>query len=267
MAIKTKFLPTIPHTKLDISGASLTTDPATRGFVTSEAQNQANAAIVAALADLDAKASVRVAVATNVNLTSPGASLDGVTMNIGNSFLLTAQTNATQNGAWIFNGAAVAATRRPDSDTTGEITAQTTYAVEEGTFGGRTFRVSNTGAITIGTTNITFSLLPVGTTPATQNKNMVCNVTTADGQKATNTAVAVTPPSGSMVKAILLGGYGDLTLGNGTKTGCEGYFADSSNTTARAFGAVQQGDFLYFNGSVAGFQLDATDSISFDYVN
>jgi len=166
-----------------------------------------------------------------------------------------------------FNGASVALTRRADSDTTGEITAQTTYNVEEGTYAGRTFRVSNTGAITIGTTSITLTLIPLGTTPATQNKNMQCNVTTADGQKACNTAVAVTPPTNSMVRAILLGGYGDLTIGNGTKTGCEAYFSDNTNATARAYGAVQSGDFLYFNGSVAGFQLDGTDFINLEYVN
>jgi len=63
--------------------------------VTTEAQNQANLIMANVLATLDAKPSVRVAVTTNVSLATPGATQDGVTINIGESILLTAQTNAT----------------------------------------------------------------------------------------------------------------------------------------------------------------------------
>jgi hypothetical protein len=79
---------------------------------------------------------VRVATTTNVNLASPGASLDGVAMAANDRFLATAQTTTSQNGIYVWNGAAVAATRATDADATGEILDGTTVAVAEGTRAG-----------------------------------------------------------------------------------------------------------------------------------
>lgn len=79
---------------------------------------------------------VRVAVAANVNLAAPGTSLDGVTMAVNDRFLATAQTTTTQNGIYVYNGSASAATRATDADATGEIRDGTTVAVAEGTKAG-----------------------------------------------------------------------------------------------------------------------------------
>lgn len=82
---------------------------------------------------------VMVAVGSNVNLSAPGASLDGVALSNGDRFLPYAQTTGTQNGIYIYNGAAVAATRAPDADAAGEIVDGTVVAVAQGTNAGAQF--------------------------------------------------------------------------------------------------------------------------------
>lgn len=79
---------------------------------------------------------VRVSVSTNVNLASPGASLDGVAMSSGDRFLAYGQSTGTQNGIYIWNGASSAATRALDADTGGEVLDGTLVAVSEGTRAG-----------------------------------------------------------------------------------------------------------------------------------
>jgi hypothetical protein len=98
--------------------------------------------------------------------------------------------------------------------------------------------------------------------PNTSNKGMTASVTTADGQPACATAIAATPSGGSYVR-VSVNGMGQ-NLGDGVKnTDC--YFSADSGTTARAFSAIVSGDLLYWNGSIAGFQLAATDKIDFEY--
>lgn len=100
------------------------------------------------------------------------------------------------------------------------------------------------------------------TVPTTQNKNMSANTTTADGQLATNTTVATTPAGDGYVE-IMLNGV-KVTLGDGVKTQ-ETYFSADGGTTARAIANIAAGDGLYWNGSVAGYQLATTDKIDFCY--
>jgi hypothetical protein len=82
---------------------------------------------------IDRKESVRVSTSGDVNLASPGANLDGIAMAAGESFLATGQTTGSQNGIYVWNGSAVAATRRADADVSAEVTAGLTTVVEEGT--------------------------------------------------------------------------------------------------------------------------------------
>lgn len=78
------------------------------------------------------KDSVRAASTANVTISGPGASIDGVTLANGDRILLKNQTTVSQNGIYIFNGAAAAATRALDADTWDELEAAT-VRVEEGT--------------------------------------------------------------------------------------------------------------------------------------
>lgn len=104
------------------------------------AQEPATLAQVQALVEgLAWKDSVRVRTASNVNLASPGASLDGITMATGDRFLAASQTTTSQNGLYIWNGAATPATRAPDASTANELEGAV-VTVEEGTSAGATFR-------------------------------------------------------------------------------------------------------------------------------
>lgn len=57
---------------------------------------------------------VLVASTGNVTIASPGATIDGITLVAGNRVLLWQQTTNTQNGIYVWNGAAVAMTRAAD---------------------------------------------------------------------------------------------------------------------------------------------------------
>lgn len=76
-------------------------------------------------------AKARAVASVNINLSAPGASIDGVAMAAGQSFLATAQTAPAQNGLYVWNGAAVAATRHPFYTTYDAIAGQY-FSVLEG---------------------------------------------------------------------------------------------------------------------------------------
>lgn len=96
---------------------------------------------------------VRVASTANVNIASPGASIDGVALSNGDSVLLKDQSTPSQNGIYLWNGAASAMTRRNDANDTGELAPGTTVTVTEGTVNADKMMVLiSDAAITIGTT-------------------------------------------------------------------------------------------------------------------
>jgi hypothetical protein len=107
--------------------------------------------IQAAAAGIDNKASV-VAVATaNIAALTGLPTVDGVTLTAGQRLLLVGQTTASQNG--VYAVAAGAWTR--DVDT---ITPQAFWFVEQGTVNaGTQWKVSTSGAITVGSTAIAIS--------------------------------------------------------------------------------------------------------------
>jgi hypothetical protein len=83
------------------------------------------------------KDNVRVASTANINLASPGTTIDGITMSNGDRLLAKDQTTQTQNGIYIFNGSAVAATRATDADTFDKLESAV-VRVDEGTANGGT---------------------------------------------------------------------------------------------------------------------------------
>ncbi|MCX7669497.1 MAG: hypothetical protein N2439_05435, partial [Anaerolineae bacterium] len=84
----------------------------------SAAQDAATKAYVdSAVEGLAWKDSCRVATQGNIDLSSPGATIDGVTMAAGDRVLVRAQTTASQNGIYIWNGAATVMTRALDANT------------------------------------------------------------------------------------------------------------------------------------------------------
>jgi hypothetical protein len=106
---------------------------------------------------LDWKGSVRAASTANVTVSAPGASVDGVTFANGDRLLLKNQATASENGIYVFNGAASASTRATDA-TVGTLSGGAAVLVTEGTTNGDTAWVLSTDdPITVGTTALTFN--------------------------------------------------------------------------------------------------------------
>lgn len=85
------------------------------------------------------KDNVRVSTQGNVNLASPGATIDGITMATDDRVLVRAQSTPAQNGIYVWNGAAAAMTRAADADTADELESAV-VVVDEGTDAGTTWR-------------------------------------------------------------------------------------------------------------------------------
>ena len=121
------------------------------------AQHLATKAYVDAVAQgLAPKDAVRVRVGSNVNTASPGANLDGVAMAAGDRALLTNQTTASQNGIWVWNGAAVAMTRALDADSEADLLGASVFVLE-GTSADTLWVLTTDAPLTVGTTALTWT--------------------------------------------------------------------------------------------------------------
>ena len=97
------------------------------------------AQLQAAVEGVNWKDSVRVKTQGNVNLSAPGATIDGITMTSGDRVLVASQTTTSQNGIYVWNGASTPATRSLDASTFAELEAAV-VVVEEGTDAGTLWR-------------------------------------------------------------------------------------------------------------------------------
>jgi hypothetical protein len=132
--------------------------------------------LASAIEGLSWKDSVRVASTANINLASPGASIDGITMVANDRFLAKDQTTASANGIYIWNGAATPATRAADMSTAAEV-EQAVVTVEEGTSAGSTFRQTAVN-VTLDTTNLAFAAFGTSAPAATQTTAGIAEVAT-----------------------------------------------------------------------------------------
>lgn len=159
----------------------------------------ANKSYVDAVArGLDWKASVRAASTGNLTLTGPGTAIDGVTMAVNDRFLAKDQTTAAENGIYVWNGAAVAATRAIDADSSAEVTSGMAVTVTEGTVNdNRVYMLTTNDPITLGTTALAFSQLGgssavyVAGNGLTESPAGTFNVGAGTGISVTADAVAV----------------------------------------------------------------------------
>jgi len=114
------------------------------------------------VAGLSPKDSVAAAPTANVTVANPGTAVfDGVSVTAGQSLALMNQTDATQNGLYVFNGAGSALTRRSDAATGAELQGAF-FTVDAGTVNGDTMYYVATDAITLGTTPIGFARFAPG---------------------------------------------------------------------------------------------------------
>ena len=128
----------------------------------------ANKAYVdAARTGLDVKASVRAATTAALTLVSDlenGDTLDGVTLATGDRVLVKNQGTGAENGIYIV-AASGAPSRATDADANSEMTPGMFTFVEEGTTNADSgWVMTNDGAITVGTTALTFALFSVAGT-------------------------------------------------------------------------------------------------------
>jgi hypothetical protein len=157
------------------------------------AQDAATKAYVdSAVEGLNWKDSVRVSTQGNLNLASPGATIDGITMATSDRFLARSQTAGAENGIYIWNGAAVAATRSLDMNVAAEV-EQATVTVEEGTNAGTTYRQSVVN-VTLGTTSLSWSTFGTSAGAASESSAGIVELATqAEVDTGTDTARAITP--------------------------------------------------------------------------
>lgn len=141
-----------------------TGDAATKAYVDS------------AIEGLGWKDEARVATQGNTNLAAPGAAIDGITMLVNDRVLVRAQTVGTENGIYIWNGAAVAMTRSLDANTFAEL-VQAVVSVSEGTSTNATFRQTVTSG-TLGSTTVTFASFGTSAPAATESTAGIAQIAT-----------------------------------------------------------------------------------------
>ncbi|WP_279480221.1 hypothetical protein [Aureimonas sp. SK2] len=146
----------------------------------------------AAVEGLSWKDSVRVATQGNISIASPGASIDGISLAVGDRVLVRAQTTASENGIYVWNGAATPLTRSADASTADEL-EQATVSVEEGTSANSTFRQTAVN-FTIGSGAVNFAAFGTAAPLATDaTAGLIEIATQAEVDAGTATNLAVTP--------------------------------------------------------------------------
>lgn len=106
------------------------------------------------------KGTARVVALSNINIASPGAVIDTVTLTNGvDLVLLAAQTTASENGLYLFNGASSPLTRATNADTTAEVRPGLFVFVSEGSANNQNtgYTLVTPAPITVGTTALTFT--------------------------------------------------------------------------------------------------------------
>jgi hypothetical protein len=138
------------------------------------------------------KDSVRVATQGNINLNSPGATIDGITMVVGDRVLVRSQTTQSQNGIYIYNGASTPMTRSADANTSNEL-EQAVVTVEEGTSAGATFRQTQVN-FTLDTDPVIWATFGTSAPPASETVAGIAEIATqAETDGGTDDQRIVTP--------------------------------------------------------------------------
>lgn len=149
-----------------------------------------SSALASAYAPLNAtrpKQAVRACATTNVSLTAPGATIDGVTLVSGDRLLLTGNTNAAENGLYVFSSSSTTLVRTTDANTSAQLLGSFVFVAQGITQSGTGWELTNAalvlnttaqnwvqfdavvlpttaGDLVVGSGTGTQSRLPVGTT-------------------------------------------------------------------------------------------------------
>ena len=138
------------------------------------------------------KDSARVGTQSNINLSSPGATIDGITMASQDRVLVRNQSTQSQNGIYVWNSAATALTRSLDASTFAEL-EQAIITVEEGTDAGTTWRQTQINGV-IDTDNVIFSSFAAAAPAASETTAGIAEIATqAEVDAGTDDARIITP--------------------------------------------------------------------------
>lgn len=138
------------------------------------------------------KDSARVSTQGNINLASPGATIDGITMASQDRVLVRSQSTASQNGIYVWNGDSVAMTRSLDASTFAEL-EQAVISVEEGTDADSSFRQTEVNG-TIGSSAVTWGAFGTSAPSASESTAGIAELATqAEVDAGTDDARIITP--------------------------------------------------------------------------
>jgi len=138
------------------------------------------------------KDSARVATQSNLNLSSPGSTIDSVTMASQDRVLVRNQSTQSQNGIYVWNGASTAMTRSLDASTFAEL-EQAVVTVEEGTDAGSSYRQTQING-TIGTNDIIWASFGTAAPAASETTAGIAEIATqAETDAGTDDARIITP--------------------------------------------------------------------------
>jgi len=182
---------------------------------------------------LDFKDSVRAASTANVTVSGPGSAIDGVTLSSNDRVLLKNQSTASENGIYVFNGAASAMTRATDADSSDEVTPGMFVFVEEGTVNADNgFVLTTDGSITVGSTSLAFAQF-----------SGAGQITAGDALTKTGNQLDVNDDNVTLevnsdalrIKGISATAVGDLLIGQAGNAGYTRLVKPSGNATAHDY--------------------------------
>lgn len=147
----------------------------------------------AAVEGIHWKDSCLVSTQGNLNLASPGATIDGITPVSGQSrVLVRSQSAPAENGIYIWNGAASAMTRAADCSTAIEL-EQATTTVEEGTNAGVSYRQTSVN-FTLGSGAVAWTVFGASAGAASESSAGILEIATqGETDTGTDDARAVSP--------------------------------------------------------------------------
>lgn len=138
------------------------------------------------------KDSCRVATQSNINIASPGSTIDGVSMSSQDRVLVRSQNAAAENGIYVWNGASTPLTRALDASTFAEL-EQAITTVEEGTSANTSYRQSDVNG-TIDVSSVTWTTFGVSAPSASETTAGIAEIATqAETDTGTDDARIVTP--------------------------------------------------------------------------
>lgn len=162
-----------------------------------------------ARAGISVKDPVRVVAQGNVNISAPGANIDGVAMNVDDRVLLAFQNSGTQNGIWVWNGPSTAMTMPPDADGAGDVPDGAIVAVAEGTSANYQYMQEGASGGTPGSWTQDWKVFAIGGQTYTAGNGLLISgtefsldapVSVANGGTGANTPVQARANLGALTK-------------------------------------------------------------------